>query len=364
MNTNANPQSILARIWAIAVLTILVACTSLQQQPAIEQIHISPLVTDVYSTKKQTEQIVFIKDITSSESIYTMDPNGNDIAQLTSIDCMVTPLTSPVWAPDGKTIAFGCKWSNNDHNLCIIDSQNTQTPCPVTNLLEIDNVPPVFCSSYPQQSVTSIWIESISWSPDGQQLVFTCPYSGKSKTLVCTLALSNGNIDCWPISLVSGEEEDNHPVKVDWSPTHPQLALGFLMKSEATYKIYLADLNGQNSVFLADGVNPRWSPDGKQILFFHKGGMYVIDRDGSNRECLYQSPNLNDFILSEDPDKNPLLAFSTGTWSPDKQFIAFSAGRNTSGSSTGIYKLDLNTKSITILTLIGDGEFREPDWSP
>jgi Tol biopolymer transport system component len=289
-----------------------------------------------------------------------MDPDGNNVERLTSLSCVAWPIVSPVWSPDGESIAFGCHGASG-YNLCITSREGLWPPAPTcfysASLIDPEKVPVEFCYEYR--------VHSVSWAPDGKRLAFTCPYRKESTSseLVCIIDL-NGKVDCWPVSVISGKGSRLHGVaKVDWSPTADLLALSFQWFEDETSKIYLTDLDGQNSTFLVEGWNPRWSSDGERLLFFQIGGrMSVIDQDGSNLQCIYDSPE-NPFLV-EDLDKTPLLFESTADWSPDGRFIAFAGSRGTSSGRAGIYILNLRTNEVERITILKDGFFSEPDWSP
>ncbi|HEV2398677.1 MAG TPA: protein kinase [Candidatus Sulfotelmatobacter sp.] len=102
-------------------------------------------------------------------------------------------------------------------------------------------------------------------------------------------------------------------------------------------------------------VLPRWSPDGKQILFFEfalskekPARIYTISADGGTpRELLPNDP-------SQQLDPN---------WSPDGSKVVF-AGESNAGSnpSSAIHILDLATGKISDLP--GSQGFYSPRWSP
>jgi TolB protein len=74
--------------------------------------------------------------------------------------------------------------------------------------------------------------------------------------------------------------------------------------------IYTVNGDGDNLNLLTYGIDPAWSPDGKQIVFARWGsvfpGLYVINSDGSNEQLVYGAPRI----------RSP-------RWSPDGKHIAF-----------------------------------------
>jgi Tol biopolymer transport system component len=145
-------------------------------------------------------------------------------------------------------------------------------------------------------------------------------------------------------------------VRVDWSPSQNRLAISI----GASYGgIFLSDPDGQNSLWLTEGRDARWSPDGERLAYFH-GGLYVIDRDGSNVQCIYDPPAFpRDISPKEMEDLRTRISYFGGsaTWSPDGRYLAF-------GGDGPIYIVDLETKEIVRITEPLDGLFDDPDWSP
>jgi Tol biopolymer transport system component len=295
-------------------------------------------------------RIVYVKGI-SAALMYTMDPDGNNAKRLTS-PCIGDPV-SPVWSPNGSQIAFGCRIADGTQNLCVIGTEGEEkwrSDCKYyTALIDPAQVPSEFCTGY---------IESVSWAPDGQRLAITCPYHRGE--MICIITVG-GEIDCWSVSVISGGNEDlniHGEAKVSWSPTQDRLALSFQVQEDPTKKIYLTDPDGRNSIFLVEGRNPSWSPDGKRLAFFHRG-LHIIDQDGSNLQSIYQSPT----YPPEEPGEMTPGFVSRAAWSPDGHLLVFSGSLNPSGGSTGIYIANLKTKEIERITEQYDGQFSDPDWS-
>lgn len=108
--------------------------------------------------------------------------------------------------------------------------------------------------------------------------------------------------------------------------------------------------DGKNLTKLAVGATPRWSPDGKRLLFMRdeandrrrQPGIFVIDRDGTNER------RIGDGRWAD--------------WSPDGKEIAFSMGGLPGpglreGATTWLSKADGTGRRE-----IGDGDC--PSWSP
>jgi Tol biopolymer transport system component len=97
-------------------------------------------------------------------------------------------------------------------------------------------------------------------------------------------------------------------------------------------------------------LEPRWSPDGKQIVFYGITPgkifkIYAVSRDGGTPAQL----------ISDDPDPE-----TTPNWSPDGSKIVFGGGINE--DSSAIHVLDLGSHQIS--TLPNSQGYFGPRWSP
>jgi WD40 repeat protein len=299
----------------------------------------------------------------NNAGVYVMDPNGENVERLTSFPYIQAPVNSPVWSADGNQIAFVGDGASG-RNIYLINQEgmfNYHSSLMVDNLITPENVPPNFCDEDNSRN-GGYQIHSLSWSPDGQRLAFTCASQRQTDELVCIVNLQK-EIDCWSISVITGATPKIRGIpKVDWSPVRARLAISFELAGDKISKVYLADLDGRNAVFLVEGKYPRWSSNGQQLLFFQTGRLCIIRQDGSDFQCVYEAPG--HLSGSHNFDEKPLLINSTATWSPDGRFIAFSASHETSSGGHAVHILNLRTKTIKRITVLGDGVFSDPDWSP
>lgn len=119
-------------------------------------------------------------------------------------------------------------------------------------------------------------------------------------------------------------------------------------------KLWRSKVDGSERLQLTDGSNyaflPRWSPDGKEILFYESlsakpARMYEISREGGSPRQLMP----DDSHPQQDPN-----------WSPDGKKIVF--GGNANDPTAAIHILDLTTGQVS--TLPGSQGLYSPRWSP
>jgi eukaryotic-like serine/threonine-protein kinase len=228
-----------------------------------------------------------------------------------------------------------------------------------------------------------------SWTPDGKYFVFQATGDGVENLWAIRERLNFLSSKPSPMQLTTGPMNVGTPVpSVDgkrlfvqgWQPRGelvrfdsrssqfvPYLggisAMGLDFSQDGQWMAYNDATDGTLRRSKVDGSQklqlvfppmvaylPRWSPDGKQIVFFgHPPGehfqIYLISAGGGSPELLYH----NDTNLA-DP-----------VWSPDGKSLAF--GENSlNNQGSAIYTLDLKTRSATKLP--GSDGLYSPRWSP
>ena len=191
-----------------------------------------------------------------ADDIYVMNDDGSGIRRLTSNTRSMDRY--PRWAPDGKRIAF--------HRY--MDKERMQT----SSELFIMNADGTHLKRLTHNTIADIYP---SWSPDGQSLAFGSRRSGNGEVYVIELASQT-------TKRLTGAEGELSSTVPDWSPDGTLIAHERFISNGpglAHKNIYLMSANGeqQRPILLPDpkeGVPtvimrffPRWSSDGKRILF-------------------------------------------------------------------------------------------------
>ena len=288
-------------------------------------------------------KIVFQSAQDGNYDLYIMNPDGSDWRNLTAGPPSNTSANNnggPVQSPDGRQIAFQ---SNRDGNneIYIIDIESGVQ----LNLTKNS------ANDY-----------SPTWSPDGKYIAFI---SDRDAILV------DANRDIWTnnIYIIDADGSNVRRLTVDnlanqysglsWSPDGKKLALGLSSVSQYGaffYQgIYLMDLDNLGltrltyDTYTIHQANPKWSPDGKYILYLVLGSelsnIYVMNADGTDQVALSQDPSTYD----TDP-----------SWSPDGEYIVFSSNRY-----GGYHLYVMNADGSNQLRLTnGPGEETSPVWLP
>jgi Tol biopolymer transport system component len=229
-------------------------------------------------------------------------------------------------AGEGGKIAFSKVIGNNfDNWQIVVTDENGQNLVNLSNN-NADNAYPV-------------------WSPDGKYIAFISGKDGNSEIYIMDADGSNQH------------RITNNPL-IDSNPSFapdgrsliftrtPKDALGIIDNLNA--KIFTVDIDGKNERFITNGMEAKWSPDGKKIAFCKISGQWginLMDADGRNQEDISGS------LIDLDP-----------FWSLDGRQIVFSSQRGNLGF-TNIHKMDADGKNIVRLTQADEQDY-SPIWSP
>lgn len=119
-------------------------------------------------------------------------------------------------------------------------------------------------------------IHSLSWSPDGQKLVFDMRERiGKSHG-IDTRAIHILNVSTNSATQISGVGDGRQPV---WSPDADIIAyVEWVPRGQSILHLVKPDGSCDIEVPGLRGVwSPSWSPKGDRIAFISDGGVYMVD---------------------------------------------------------------------------------------
>jgi eukaryotic-like serine/threonine-protein kinase len=304
----------------------------------------------------------------NGNDLFLAKSDGSEPHKLVSAPDRVFDLA---WSPDGAVIrfrvagiltAFGALWqvSVNGTNL--------------HPLLPAWHTPPRECCGawtadgkyFVFQSVGDIWAlaEKGSWfgKANGQPvqltsgpMIFSSPLPSKDgKKLFVVGALKRGELARYDarstqfVPFLSGISAE------DVSFSRDGQWVAYVNYPEGT--LWRSKLDGSQRMQLSypplTALLPRWSPDGKQIVFHalspgQKSKLYVVSTDGGTPSQM----------IPEDSEGG-----GDPTWSPDGARIAFSGGVGASNPNASIRILDVKTQQVS--TLPGSTGLFSPRWSP
>ena len=301
--------------------------------------------------------------------IYVVGADGQQPRQLFTIKGMIE---YPRWSPDGQRLGFTVRNLNTGVLALWEMGREGQNPHPL---------------ALGWKSPGIRWNEGESsgdWSPDGRNFVFRSIRDGvHSLWLIREKAGWFRKTASAPVQLYTSPEWISEPrfsadgkrilfvdsqerrelvrydvgrkLFVPYLGGIPARHLSFSpdgqwvsYKNEVDGTLWRSRSDGTQAVQLTfpplDVLHSTWSPDGKKIVFGGSADLYTIPFEGGTPERLTDG--------------------SQPCWSPDGQSILFVRWslRDVRGWSPAIYRLDMNTRAVTVVP--GSDDFEGPQWSP
>jgi Tol biopolymer transport system component len=150
------------------------------------------------------------------------------------------------------------------------------------------------------------------WSPDGKQIVFVRRFDEERRQQGNLFLI---NADGSNERRLTNAPENDGP-NITWAPDGKRVA--FVRRPQNKGQIHVLDIATGSVKQLTnnDGliVDPRWSPDGKTIVYRYEGkdgkSIYTMSSTGKNQKHLIP------------PKDGPILRFSPA-WSPDSKRIVY-----------------------------------------
>lgn len=245
-------------------------------------------------------------------NIYTMNPDGSNVAVLTNcLDVFDRGGESPAWSPDGQRIAF-----DRDGHLYAMNAGGTQR-------LEVRPSDP-----------TVFGLRQPAWSPDGTKLAAHADFGSCGPDCYID-GIVVMNVDGTVLFRIGGGARWSGALDPAWSPDGRIAYVKFTPSTPAFERdIYVRNDDGSITNLtktLGENRGPAWSPDGTKIAFVsNRSGdfeLYVMNSDGTGVTPLN--------VGSVSYDIRP-------AWSPDGTKIVFGNGE--------IYVMNADGSGVTRLT--------------
>jgi Tol biopolymer transport system component len=319
-------------------------------------------------------RIAFVSNGSGNDDIWTMDPDGRRLTDLTKAQKAKGNDSDPQWSPDGKRIAFV---SDRDGNADIW-------------VMNADGTGARYLTRAPGDDL------SPRWSPDGRQIAFA---SFRDNDAEIYLMAADGTEQT---NLTKADGDDLQPA---WSPDSTQIAFVSERgkRPRALYTLSVDAPKNPNRVAApsCDLASPVWSPDGKSIAVVGCAGadgqgnpdplrhvVYTVGSGGGGLQAIsdpkvdsgapafapdgrslafwsYQSPQQADIVVTTlgAPGRRVIPAppgvAREPAWSVDSASLAFIGGDFTIGN---VVVADVAGTARNITNHAAND--RSPRWSP
>jgi TolB protein len=245
-------------------------------------------------------RIAFISNKNGSNQVFTIDPWGHRMRQLTHMGDNRVWDVPVAFSPNGKRVAFVARRGTNGLGIYTIGTDGKHQ------------------RALPHQRDTSDMHPS--FSPDGRRIVYESNRNDGGNPGHDTEIFSSRVDGGGRRQLTRNEGFDRDPC---YSPN------GKLIAFERDGNIFIMRADGTKQRKLTHGTSPSFRPNGRQIVFvrffYRSSEIYRMSVEGHHPHALANTQHTVDPANSLYPD-----------YSPDGQQIVFTSDR---GGSFGVYKM-------------------------
>jgi TolB protein len=290
------------------------------------------------ATHEHNGRIAFQANVGRLPQVFTIEPNGSGLRQVTHVPSHDPGAENPIWSPDGATIAFDAA-AGKGVNIFTLSQRTHPAPLPLD---------------------VGAFNGDPAYSADGTQISFDQD-TGPAAPTVHGIFIANADGSNARRLTTGIRTSEAFDTQSQWSPDGRRLTFTRVKNSkQAAVFVVTVDGTGLRRLtpWSLDAANPDWSPDGREILFNpyydpHPGefsNVYSMKPDGSHRRQLtHARPGVQSFAPA---------------WSPDGTRIVFDRFTPT-GKTSG--RLDLFTMkpdgtSLRQVTNLPRAFPTNPDW--
>ena len=249
------------------------------------------------ATHEHNGRIAFQANIGRFPQVFTIEPNGSGLRQVTHVPRHDPGAENPIWSPDGTTIAFDAAAGKGVNIFTVSPGEHpAQLPLGVgafngdpaysrdgTQISFDQDVGPrapkvhgIFVAnadgSNPRRVTTGIrttqaFDTQSQWSPDGNRLVFMSVKNSKQAAIFVVNIDGTGLKRLTPWSLDAGNPDwspDGRKILFNpyWDPHPGKFSNIFSMRPDGSHRTQLTRARPGVQSFA-----PAWSPDGTKIVF-------------------------------------------------------------------------------------------------
>jgi Tol biopolymer transport system component len=280
-------------------------------------------------------KIVFTANPTGSWQIYTINPDGTDMVQVTHLAATTVELWYPGFSPDGQKIVFDYGPESTGFDIYLINADGTG----LTQLTH-NHV-----SAFPR------------WSPDGTRIIYVQIAALTQQPVIMTMRASDGSdkkrltseFQLFNVAPVYAPDGENIFFA---SSIGGLVSAAWVMNADGLHQRRL-------TAAPLEASGPDISPDGRQLVISNHentslpSSLFVMDIDGKHLKQLTHAGNHQDLFPS---------------YSPDGTKIVFDSDRLSSNQSRDLFTMHTDGSHIkriaTGLTKGGcpDGNCVTPSW--